>query len=293
MILVVGATGLVGSEVCSILTQGGQQVRGLTRSTSDPAKTERLTKMGVTCVQGDLKDPDSLAKACEGVQAIVTTASATLAQQEGDSLETVDQDGQIALIDAAVQAGVGKVVHVSVPLFEGLDIPLSAAKRAVENHLVNSGLDYTILRPNYFMEVWLGPALGFDHANAKVTIYGEGTNSLSWVSFKDVAAVSAKAIAHEQCRKGTFDLGGPPVSPNEVVEIFERVSGRSFEVTRMPSADLKAQFEQADHPLQKTFSGLMYAYALGCPMDSTALLGALGHTLVTVEDYAKAVSAAS
>lgn len=293
MILVVGATGLVGSEICSILSGGGHPVRGLTRSTSDPDKKERLTQLGVTCVLGDLKDPDSLARACEGVEAVVTTASATLGRQEGDSLHTVDHQGQLALVDAATEAGVRKFVHVSVPRFEGLDIPLSAAKRAVEDRLYESSLDYTVLRPNYFMEVWLGVALGFDHANAKVTIYGEGDNPLSWISFKDVAAVAAKAVSAEYCRKGTFDLGGAPVSPNDAVATFERVSGRTFEVTRMPPGDLKAQFEQAEDPLQKTFCGLMYAYSEGVPMDSAALLEALGHTLTTVEDYARAASAAS
>lgn len=268
-------------------------MRALTRSTSDPGKKERLTQLGATCVEGDLKDPDSLTRACEGVEAVVTTASATLDRQDGDSLQTVDHEGQLALVGAAIGTGVKKFVHVSVPLFEGLDIPLGTAKRAVEDRLYESSLDYTVLRPNYFMEVWLGAALGFDHSNAKVTIYGEGNNPLSWVSFRDVAAVAAKAVSHEYCRKGTFDLGGDPISPNDVIATFERVSGRTFEVTRMPHADLKAQFEQAEDPLQKTFCGLMYAYSQGVPMDSAGLLEALGHTLTTVEDYARAASTAS
>jgi len=63
----------------------------------------------------DLKNPASLLQACEGVSAVITTASSTFSRQEGDSIETVDRQGQLHLIDAAERAGVRQFVYISIP----------------------------------------------------------------------------------------------------------------------------------------------------------------------------------
>src|SRR5213078_3988368 len=93
MILVVGATGLLGSEICQLLVAGGQPVRALIRSSSDRTKVEKLRRLGVETFEGDLKNRSSLDAACRGMSAIISTASATLSRQEGDTLQTVDRQG--------------------------------------------------------------------------------------------------------------------------------------------------------------------------------------------------------
>ena len=128
-----------------------------------------------------------------GVSAVISTVSSTLSRQEGDSIQTVDDEGQINLIDAAVSAGVSQFVYISFCDMPG-ECPLQTAKRKVEKHLAESGLNYTILQPTYFMEVWLSPALGFDYPNAKATIYGEGKNKVSWIAIKDVACICCGLI---------------------------------------------------------------------------------------------------
>src|SRR5262249_22377805 len=52
----------------------------------------------------------------------------------------------------------------------------------------------TVLAANYFMEVWLGPALGFDYPNARATVYGSGDRPLAWISYRDVAAYAAASL---------------------------------------------------------------------------------------------------
>src|ERR1041384_755644 len=113
MVLVVGATGFLGMEVCRQLRSAGKPVRGLVRGTSDPAKVDELRRLGVELVRGDLKDAASLPSACAGVQTVISTASSTLSRQEGDSIDSVDRRGQLALIDAARAAGVAHFVFVS------------------------------------------------------------------------------------------------------------------------------------------------------------------------------------
>jgi nucleoside-diphosphate-sugar epimerase len=70
----------------------------------------------VETVTADLKDPTSLARACESVSAIITTASSTFSRQEGDSIESVDHAGYLSLIDAARNGGVKHFVYTSIPL---------------------------------------------------------------------------------------------------------------------------------------------------------------------------------
>src|SRR5688572_8916247 len=153
MNLVIGATGLLGTEICRLLAAEGRPVRALVRPTSEPAKVERLQSIGAEIVLGDLKDRSSLDAACQGIQAVVSTASATLSRLEGDSIETVDRNGQLGLIDAAKTTGVDRLVLVSFPNMN-VEFPLQTAKREVEQHLRESGMAYTILQPTFFLEVW-------------------------------------------------------------------------------------------------------------------------------------------
>ena len=170
--LVVGATGLLGIEVCRRLAALEKPVRALVRPTSDPNKVNELRGLNAELTEGDLKQPSSIERACRGVNAVISTASSMLSRQEGDSIQTVDLDGQTGLIDVAKAAGVEHFVFISFRDNSNIQYPLTDVKRAVERHLKVSGLAYTILQASYFMEVWLSPALGFDVAKGAVKIYG-------------------------------------------------------------------------------------------------------------------------
>ena len=95
MILVVGSTGILGSDICRRLTSQGKVVRGLVRSTSNPERVAALKGWGVETVLGDLRDPASLARACQGVDTVITTATTTISMQPGDSIPVTDQQGQL------------------------------------------------------------------------------------------------------------------------------------------------------------------------------------------------------
>src|ERR1022692_98771 len=111
-ILVAGATGYLGSEICRQLMSKNKNVKGLVRTTSDSNKVAHLKELGVETIEGDLKDKGSLENALHGVSAIISTVSSTLSRQEGDSIQTVDYEGQNNLIDAAISAGVSQFVYV-------------------------------------------------------------------------------------------------------------------------------------------------------------------------------------
>src|SRR2546422_3907636 len=152
-----------------------------------------------------------------------------MSRQEGDSIESVDRQGQLNLIDAAAAAGVQQLILISFSSFAP-DFPLQSAKRAVEKRLRESGLIYTILQPTFFTEVWLSPALGFDAANAKAQVYGAGQNQISWISFQDVARFAVAALKSPRAKNAIIELGGPePLSPLEVVHLAEQVTRKRFE----------------------------------------------------------------
>lgn len=266
-VLVVGSTGLLGLDVCLRLRAEGWDVKALTRATSDPDKVKRLRDAGAETVVGDLKDRGSLDAACRDVAAVVSTASSTLSRQAGDSIETVDGQGQLRLVDAAAAAGVRRFVLVSFPPMPFAS-PLQDAKRAVEARLTRSGMTYTILQPTFFMEVWLDPALGFDAANGTAQIFGAGDRRISWIAVQDVSRFTVAALTAPGAENTVLQLGGPEaLSPLEVVAQAEQATGRKMTLTRVPEEALRAQYDSASDSLQKSFAALMLSAAGGSEID--------------------------
>ena len=185
MILVVGSTGAVGLTVCRLLSSAGYEVRALVRGTSDLDSIDELGLLGADITIGDLKDSNSLRAVCDGVSTVISTASSTMSQQEGDSIASVDRNGQLDLMSVAAESGVDHAIFVS---FHDMaeQFPLKDAKRAVETQLRRGRMSYTILQPTFFMEVWLGPHLGFNARNARARVYGSGKNRVPWISQVDV-----------------------------------------------------------------------------------------------------------
>ena len=294
--LVVGATGMVGMEICSRLAAQGKAVRALVRTSSAPDKVSKLRAMGVETVQGDLRDRASLDAACQGVEAVITTASSMpFAYTPGENdIRTTDLEGELSLIDAAKAANVRHFIYTSFSRHLDLDFPLRNAKRAVEKHLQESGMTYTILRPSFFMEVWLSPAVGFDAANAKAAIYGDGTQPLSLIAVPDVAQFAVASLENPAARNAILELGGPEaLTPLQIVKIFEEAQGRKFEVQFVPAAALAAQQMSATDPMMQSFSGLMRCYAAGDPIEMGETLKAFPVKLTSVKDYVGQLSVAA
>jgi NADH dehydrogenase len=207
----------------------GDSVRVLVRPGS---AIESLTSAGAQEAKGDLKDPPSLEQACAGVDAVITTANSTR-RMPPDTVEAVDLKGNHDLIDSAKAAGVQQFVFISAfgARFDH-PAPFLQAKALTEQHLMDSGLDYTILAPEAFMEVWVamvvgGPAI----AGQPVTLVGGGTRPHSFVSVEDVAQYAVAAVGNSAAIGQTLTIGGPEsLSWKDVVRIYERVLGRSIPI---------------------------------------------------------------
>ncbi len=293
MILVAGSTGFLGGEICRRLTSQGKAVRGLVRATSNPERVAALKASGVQTIIGDLRTPATLVAACQGITTVISTVTTTISMQPGDSIPATDQQGQLNLVEAAHQAGVEHFIYISfsASVEKGLPpSPLTTAKRIVEQALMASGMQYTILRPCNFMEIWLSPRLGFDYPNAKANIFGDGHARLSFISLGDVAQYAVESVDNQAARKVIFELGGPKaVSWLEAVHIFEQHCGNSFELRFIPAAVFQAQKEAATDPLQKSFAGLMLSLTKDNIEDLHPARQAFSFPLTSIENYAQRV----
>jgi NADH dehydrogenase len=258
---------MLGSEICRLLAEQGRPVRALVRPSANPEQVARLRNYGAEVAQGDLRDRESLDVACRQASAVISTSTAIGSRQEGDSIEKIDLQGQVSLVDAAAGAGVRQFVLVSFPPIEA-SFPLQTAKRTVEERIKQSGMTYTILQPTFFSEIWLSPRLGFDPANGKATIYGAGDRKISWISFQDVAKCAAASVDNPRAANTVIKLGGPEaLSPKEVVRLAEQATGKSIVVQHVPEEALRAQHQGATDPHQQSFVGLMLYYANGETID--------------------------
>lgn len=232
MNLVVGSTGLLGGMIARSLVGKGRPVRILTRSgSSDIARAE--------AVRGDLKDRISLDAACGGVTTVITTANS--AQRGGDdNVLSVDAAGNISLIDAARSAGVRHFIFVSAAMAgESSPVPLFAAKARAERHLRETGMQWTVLAPHIFMDVWFPMLIGSALAAGKpVSLVSGGKRRHSFVAVEDVAAFAVAAIDNPSAKNQRIVLGGPEaLSWSEIVDQASLILGSPIPVSALAPGD--------------------------------------------------------
>ncbi len=292
MILVVGATGVLGAEICRLLRESGEEARALVRHGS--SREERLKNLGVSVVYGDLASRVALEEACSDAKIVITTATAMSSTEKGNSLRAVDRDGQLLLVDVAKAAGVEHFIHISLsPNLSG-NSPLVRYKREVAAAVRASGMRWTILQPSVFMDTWLSSLLGWDFAKAKAMVFGSGAAPVSYISVNDVARYAVLATHDSRLWNREIPLGGPAdLSPNEVVGIFESVSKRKYKVRKAPAPMLALLSPVVSLIDDRIGSGM----ALGAECSKgdrirSPLQMELGLKLTTVRDYAERVIAA-
>jgi len=194
MYLIIGANGTVGSEVTKKLLQQGESVRCLVR---DDAKLSQLPA-GASGVIADLDQPASLTAAFAGISAVFLL----------NALSQSETAQGLAAITAARAAGVEKIVYLSVPMPEGAThIPHFSSKIAVEQALMASSIDYTILRPNNFFQndIW------FLQAIMDYNIYPQplGEVGLNRIDVRDIADAAVNALCNSGFKNQSYELHGP------------------------------------------------------------------------------------
>ena len=214
MILVTAANGNQGKLLLPRLLAAGHSVRASVRSEASAAA---LRELGVTeVVVGDLVDPGALAAAVAGVEKIYHV---------GPTLSDTERSVGFAIVDAARAAGVGHFVMSSVLHAITTDLILHEVKRDIEEHLLSSGLDFTILQPtNYMLAHRLKPA--FERGVFELTWSLDRRQSL--IEIGDIAEVAALVLSDSARHVGaTYELASPGwYTAHDLADIISRVIGR-------------------------------------------------------------------
>ena len=268
MILVAGATGHLGGKIAHRLLSQGRDVRVLVRPDSAYAS---LVGAGAEPVVGDLKDPASLRAACDGVEAVITTANAA-ARGGDDTFQTVDDEGNQNLIKAAAQARVERFIFTSVlgsdPTSPDL---LLRAKGVTEERLRASGMTFTITQADVHMDMLIPLVVDVPLSQGEpVRVVGEGRRKHSFVAQQDVAAFTVAALDHPAATNGTIVIGGPePLSWRDIVGTVEYQVGRQVPLETIPVGqrlpglpdfvtDLVTALEMYDTPLDMRETTAVY-----------------------------------
>jgi uncharacterized protein YbjT (DUF2867 family) len=190
-VLVIGATGTVGSEVVKALLQRGADVRALTRKRPKPGTFPGAVEIAL----GDLSDPVSVAEAIKGTDELFLLIGSV-----ADELTQA-----LTAYGLAKKSRLKHVTYLSVfKADQFLDVPHFAAKFAVEEAIRVGGMPYTILRPGYFVqnERRLKPVL----TGPGVYPIPAGNQGLAVVDVRDIAEAAAISLAEEGHTGKTYDL---------------------------------------------------------------------------------------
>jgi uncharacterized protein YbjT (DUF2867 family) len=261
LILVVGATGQLGSVVVRKLRVRGMRVRALVRPDS---RTNHLTPLAVETVVGDLRDRGSLDASCEGADHVIATANSAVPRKPSDQLATVEGSGYRNLIDASRRCGVRQFIYTSVlSTPKNTSVPLFRAKRETERYLQASGLHYTIVRAAAFMDLafammgsdiplrdtevptaerqfWFMQrffsAVRNNIAGGRAGVIGGGKTRHSFIAINDVAEYLVRSVDFPPARNRIVDAGGPePLTQLDIVGIYEKLLGKKIKVSNTPA----------------------------------------------------------
>ena len=260
-ILVIGATGNVGRPLVELLAGQGIAVKAATRH------PETYTAApGVEAVAFDYARPGTWAAALDGVGRLFL-----LAQGAGNEPD----HAMIPFLEQAQAAGVGYVVLMTAM---GVD-QTERGLRKVELHLMASGLGYTILRPNWFMQNFTG-YMG-DMIRRQGGLYlptGNGKNSL--IDTRDIAAVAAAAFTEDGHAGKAYTLtGSESLNYAEAVAVLADVAGRAIPFVAITEDDARKALVGAGWPPEDIdlmlylYNGIRQGWYAAVAPDVSAVLG--------------------
>lgn len=216
-ILITGATGNIGKELIKLLSGNGISFRAMVRSAE---KAQQLASLpGIELVEGDFNHLESLKNALQGVEkAFLLTNSSEEAEEQ-----------QCNFVKASIETGLKHIVKLSQwAADEHSPVRFLRYHAVVENRIKESGIAYTFLRPNLFMQALLGFR---DSIIEKGQFYGAiGDSKISLVDIRDIAAVAATALTTQGHEGKVYNLTGPDsLTHAEIAEKLSEATGRKVQ----------------------------------------------------------------
>ena len=218
--LVVGASGQLGSVIVRKLVAAGAPVRALGRNATTLAALPPEAEAAAV----DLLDVPKLTDACRGVDQIVATANNNMGTG-ANSPTRVDLPAYQNLCAAARNAGVRRLVYVSyLGVSQDAPVDIFRVKWYIEDAIRRSGVPHVMLRPTAFMDIWIDQILAKGIREKGVaTIFGDGHRLANYIAVDDVAEFAVKILERPEVVNQAVDAGGPSdVSLNHLATLLEQ-----------------------------------------------------------------------
>jgi uncharacterized protein YbjT (DUF2867 family) len=248
MILITGATGSNGAELVKLLSTRGVSVRAMVRSREGAEAIAELG--GVELVIGNFDDSASVERALQGVEkAFLLTNSTERAESQ-----------QIGFVNAARRTGLKHIVKLS-QFAADMDSPVRFLRyhAAVERAIADSGIAYTFLRPNLFMQGLLAFRASIQSTGKFFAAAGDA--KVSVVDVRDNAAAAAAALTEPGHQGRIYDLTGPEALTHaEMAAHLSKAVGRPVTFVDVPPEAMQDALLDAGLPLWQT-EGLLEDYA--------------------------------
>ena len=227
LVLVTGATGFVGRRVVAELLEHHHQVRCYVHT---PGRERLFDNRSVEVRYGGVSDPDALAEAFHGVEAVVHLVG-IIRQSRRRTFDLINRQGTADVVGAAKASGVKHLVQLSaIGAGDDREYPYLFSKWRAEQEVIHSGLPYTILRsPIMFGEgdEFLNALAAMVRVFPLVPVVGSGRNRFQPIAVEDVARCVALSLDRGSLRDRTVEIGGPDqLTYNQIVDAVARTMGK-------------------------------------------------------------------
>ncbi|GAB4021774.1 SDR family oxidoreductase [Spirosoma koreense] len=277
-ILITGATGSIGTELTRLLSEQGIRFRAMVRS---PKQAQALSALPhAEVVAGDFNDPATLAQALTGIErAFLLTNSSEQAEAQ-----------QLAFVAAAQKSGLRHLVKLS-QLAARVDSPVRFLRyhAVVEQAIEASGIPFTFLRPNLFMQGLLSFRESIRHQSQFFAAIGDAR--ISAIDIRDIAAVAATVLLNSGHEGQTYTLTGPEaLTHDEMADQLSTALARPITFVDIPPEVMRNALVEAGFPAWQA-EGLIEDYAHYSRHEadaiSTVVQDVTGHPSYTFTQFAR------
>lgn len=266
-VLVAGSTGMLGSKIISaLLDKGNIDVRAMVRSTHDSneenhKKIDAMQTKGAAIVEGDLMQPETLLRVCEGVDVVVSAISNN----------EVTVPGQKNLIDAAKQQGVKRFIPSDYSVdYRKLDYGdndnLDMRKQVFE-YLQQSDLNYTLILNGAFMN-YIPYMPQFDLEHQTFQYWGDGETPLDFTTPDDTAKYVAEAVSDPELVNTALEVAGDVMTSKQLKAAYEEATGKQLKEKPLGSVEemkawIAAKKSSASSPVEYVIQQYEYTMVSG------------------------------
>ncbi len=253
MILVTGGNGYVASYTITQLKKNTTEpIRALIRNESQSAK---IREQGAEPFIGDVTDPESLKRACEGVDRIIHLAAVN--RDKGTvTMQRVNAEGTINLVNAAKNAGVKHIVQVvGLGADANRPYPLASSQGIGVDYLMTSGVPYTILEASVIFgagDEFLNTLAGLARIPPVMIVPGDGQSRFQPIAAQDVAACAVKSLSLPAALNQRLQICGSEIfTLEQIIDAIMAEMGIRRIKMKMPVPLLKIAVNIMDKTLPK------------------------------------------